>query len=96
MVICHTAFQTTSYTARYVNICGGNASAIQHRVVHRPSRLLSGCKVSVHCSGGVCYFEDMVIAVLIEGERNKGLNRIVYCDAICIVSMPKKEVILMP
>ena len=28
MVICHTAFQTTSYTARYVNICGGNASAM--------------------------------------------------------------------
>ena len=103
MVICHTAFQTTSYTARYVNICGGNASAIQHRVVHRPSRLLSGCKVSVHCSGGVCYFKDMVIAVLIEGERTRDLielNRIVYCDAICIVSnkisMPKKEVILMP
>ena len=33
-------------------------------------------------------------------RENKGLNRIVYCDAICIVSnkisMPKKEVILMP
>ena len=53
----------TSDTARYVNICGGNASAIQHRVVHRPSRLLSGCKVY-----RVCYFEDMVIAVPIEGE----------------------------
>ena len=86
-----------------MNICGGNASAIQHRVVHRPSRLLSGCKVSVHCSGGVCYFKDMVIAVLIEGDRTRDLielNRIVYCDAICIVSnkisMPKKEVILMP
>ena len=55
-------------TARYVNMCGVNAYAIQHRVVHRPLRLLSGCKVSVHCSDGVhvCYFEDMVIAVLIE------------------------------
>ena len=44
-----------------------------------------------------------MIAVLIEGERTRDLielNRIVYCDAICIVSnkisMPKKEVILMP
>ena len=71
MVICHTAFQTTSDTARYVNMCGGNASAIQHRVVHRPSRPLSGCNVSVYCSGGVCYFEDMVIAVPIEEERTR-------------------------
>ena len=59
-VICHTAFQMTSNTSRYVNMCGANAFAIQHRV--DVLRLLSGCKVSVHCSGGVCYFEDMVIA----------------------------------
>ncbi|KAL5493605.1 hypothetical protein EMCRGX_G014809 [Ephydatia muelleri] len=35
------------------------------------ARLLSGCKVSVHCSGGVCYSEDMVITVPIEGERTR-------------------------
>ena len=82
MVICHTAFQTTSYTARYVNICGGNASAIQHRVVHRPS---SGCKVR----------PLLWWSMLLRGygdrsanrrRENKELNRIVYCDAICIVS----------
>ena len=67
-MICHTAFQMTSDTARYVNMCGGNAFAIQHRVEHRLLRLLSGCNVSVHCSSGVCYFEDMVIAK----EREQG------------------------
>ena len=67
-MICHTAFQMTSDTARYVNMCGGNAFAIQQRVEHR---LLSGCKASVHCSGGVGYFEDMVITVPIEGERTR-------------------------
>ena len=59
-------------TARYVNMCGGNAFAIQHRVVHRPLRLLSGYKASVHCSGGRSANRR---------RENKGLNKIVYCYA---------------
>ena len=66
MVICLTAFQTTSGTERYVNICGGNASAIQHRVVHRPSRLLSGCKVSVHW---------LWWSMLLRGHGDRSANR---------------------
>ena len=45
VVICCTAFQMTSDIARYVNMCDGNGLAIQHRIVHRPLRQLSGCSV---------------------------------------------------
>ena len=100
MVICHTAFQTTSYTARYVNICGGNASAIQ----------IQGCTQTIETVEWMQSIRPLLWwSMLLRGygdrsanrrRENKGLNRIVYCDAICIVSnkisMPNKEVILMP
>ena len=80
-----------------MNICGGNASAM-------------GCTQTIEAVEWMQSIRPLLWwSMLLRGfgdrsanrrRENKGLNRIVYCDAICIVSnkisMPKKEVILMP